>query len=374
MNGSASIRPREQAVDALRALALLSVICVNLSGYASLPEGGPLAPPLPPDSGLAHGLTVLIATLLQGKGYSLLAFLFGYSQALSWQARGPDALVTRRRRMFRLLMLGLAHGSLIYMGDILTSYALCGLIMVRWPAQRLNVLLRRWYRLLAASLALLLGLALASASSVSNGMVNEASASLATPVPALQWLLFNATEFSAVQLGVTLFALPMFLCLMLGGLIAGRLRLFSHRRWRGLLRTAVKHWLLPGLLVNLLLGLLQVYFLVHAPDAALLLASLSAVFAPLMLLGLVPWLVQKFQDGDVLLHRLVPAGRFSLSMYLSSSLLGLLLFSGAGLSWQLGTVAVTVLALVWWGLWLVVATALQARGQRLPPEAWLAAR
>jgi len=366
------MRPREQAVDALRALALLSVFCVNLSGYASLPDGGPLAPASPADSGLAQALTVLIAALLQGKGYALLAFLFGYSQALSWQARGEDALLTRRRRMVRLLAMGLAHGLLIYMGDILTTYALCGLIMLRWPSLRLSVLLRRWHWLLATSLVLLLGLAWAFP--VSSDPLQEVSVSLATAMPALQWVAFNAAQFSTAQFSVALFGLPMFLCLMLGGLIAGRLRLFSHRRWRGLLRNTAKRWLLAGLLINLLLGAWQAYLLSHAPDAALLLASLSAAYAPLLLLGLVPWLVLRFQGGQAGLLRLVPAGRYSLSMYLSSSLLGLLLFSGAGLSWQLGTAAATLLAFVWWSLWLVVATSLQSRGRRLPPEAWLAAR
>jgi len=372
VRGAASIRPREQAVDALRALALLAVFCVNLSGYVTLPDAGPLAPASPADSGLALGLTALIAVLFQGKGYALLAFLFGYSQALSWQARGEDALMARRRRMVRLLWLGLAHGLLIYMGDILTTYALCGLIMLRWPGQRLSVLLRRWYWLLAATLVMVLGLALAFP--VGSDPPREASVSLATAMPVLQWVAFNAAQFGAVQLSVTLVALPMVLCLMLGGLIAGRLRLFSHQRWRGCLRNTARRWLLRGLLVNLLLGAWQASLLSQAPDAALLLVWLSFVYAPLLLLGLVPWLVLKFQGGQALLHRLVPAGRYSLSMYLSSSLLGLLLFSGAGLNWQPGTVGATLLAAVWWGLWLPVAKGLQARGQRLLPEAWLAAR
>ncbi|MBP7568072.1 MAG: hypothetical protein KA795_18905, partial [Burkholderiaceae bacterium] len=118
-------RGREPLPDALRALAMLSVLVMNAIGYGVAPWGHPLGgPPAGPWSAAAQGLA---AALLQGKGYTMLAFVFG--MALWLAARGrPQAQalqcgIVRHRRM---LQLGVVHGVFIYFGDILTMYALVG--------------------------------------------------------------------------------------------------------------------------------------------------------------------------------------------------------------------------------------------------------
>ena len=100
---------RVAAVDALRALALLPVVAVNWGGYGALPDMGPMSPPTPAGSVLAEAVSWFMHALIAGKGISLLAFLFGYSQGLS-QDRGEAGLARRRRRLGKLLLLGVLSG------------------------------------------------------------------------------------------------------------------------------------------------------------------------------------------------------------------------------------------------------------------------
>lgn len=130
--------PRAGAVDALRAAALLPVVAVNWVGYGFLPDAGPLGPAQPAGSPGAQAEWWVVAAVLACKGLALLAFLFGYGQGLSRRARGDQALAVRRRRMRRLLALGVLHGLLLYGGDMLTVYALCGLLMLGWSGLALS--------------------------------------------------------------------------------------------------------------------------------------------------------------------------------------------------------------------------------------------
>ncbi len=360
--------PRELAVDALRALALLPVVAINWVGYATLPDAGPLGPAMPAGSWLAQGALVAVAALLAAKGITLLTFLFGYSQGLSRRARGDDALTVRRRRMRRLLLLGVVHGLLIYCGDILTLYAVCGLLMLGWSRLRLRQLRRRCIVLLSVGL----GLVVLVAPLMVMGPDAEPAvvrASLAAPAGLAGWLGVNAWGYVTNQLAVLALGLPLPLGLMTAGLMAARLRLFSHPRWRPVLQRLVRRWLWPGLALNVVWGLALWQGLSTAPPgwAEAFYAFGMHVAVPL-LLGLVPALVLAAQRGSAALSWLAGAGRHTLSLYVGSSVVSLVLLGGAGLALPLGTAALALLSVLYWALWM--AWAPRWRG-RLPLEAWL---
>lgn len=360
---------RDEVVDALRVLALFPVVAVNWVGYIYLPEGGPLGPPQPAGSLLAEVVGWVLFALVAGKGLSLLAFLFGYSQALSARQRGAAAQAHRAQRMRRLLVLGLLHGCLVYMGDILTLYAVCGLLMWRWSSLRLSQLRRRlcWLLGLELMLSVVLGLLLGGDAAIAWPVVG----SLAVPQAWGHWAWLNASQFLFSQLGFVLLGLPMPLFLMTAGLMAGRLRLFTHARWRAAMRRWSSRWLWPALLLNMgWTSLMWPQLRAGDANSLWLHASLYLLPTGLLLSALVPRLVLAWHAGAAWMRRLVPAGRHTLSLYLLSSVLSLVLFSGAGLAWQPGTAVTAALALGYWGAWLMLAPRLGRR--RLPPEAWLA--
>ena len=360
--------PRDLAVDALRALALLPVVAVNWVGYASLPNAGPLGAATPADSWLAQGGLIVVATLLAGKGITLLAFLFGYSQGLSRRARGTQAAAVRRRRMGRLLLLGLVHGLLVYAGDILTLYAACGLMMLNWSRLPLRRLRRRFIVLMAVELVLL-ALIAPWVIDLARSEPAAALASLATPNDWPGWLALNAWGFFVNQMSMLLLGFLLPLGLMTAGLMAARLRLFSHPRWRPLLQRCARRWLWRGLALNLAWALALWHGLrTAAPGWADFTYAFSMYVAMPLLVGLVPWLVLVAQRRAAAMERLASAGRHTLSLYIGSSLLSLALLSGVGLALPLGTAALGMLALLYWGAW--VALAPRWRG-RLPLESWL---
>jgi uncharacterized protein len=72
-----------------------------------------------------------VMLFLQGKMVTLLSMLFGVGlamQARQAQASGRQFAPYYRRRMFILFLIGLAHALLLFHFDILTSYAVAGLI------------------------------------------------------------------------------------------------------------------------------------------------------------------------------------------------------------------------------------------------------
>lgn len=352
---------RVEAVDALRALALLAVVMVNLGGYASLPFDGPLSAPAPSDGALGVGLTVMVAALLQGKGIALLTFLFGYS--LGWGH-------AQTQRLRRLAVLGLTHGFFVYLGDILSQYALFGALLWRRRRERCARLLRRAAVWATLGLLLLLGIG-AGMAALPTQPAAAATASLPQFAPWSVWWSENASSYLGTMLGMVLVYGPLSYALMLAGHAAARLRLLQHRRWRPLWRRAAR-WAGPLLLLNLgYAGLLTSALLDRGPGGGDWML-LSSVLGPLTLLAWVPWLLLRWAPAPP--RGLALAGRQTLSLYVGSSVVGMLLYARWAGGWTPPLAAYFGVAALVWLLGSAAAAWASARGLRLPLEAWLARR
>ena len=136
---------RIEALDALRGFALLGILLANVliwSGWELMTEAQRLA--LVGEHGVLwqYRFNNLI---VDGKFYTLFSLLFGAGFALQLDRidrRGGAGLTIYRRRVLVLLGFGLVHSCLIWDGDILTLYALLGLLLplfVRWSDTRLAI-------------------------------------------------------------------------------------------------------------------------------------------------------------------------------------------------------------------------------------------
>ena len=357
---------REPLLDALRALAMVGVLVVNAISYTVGPWGAPLGEPAPPGA-LSLGLQALTALLLHGKAYPLLAFLFGAGLVLSGRRA---KLADQRRRLWRLLALGVLHGALVYSGDILTMYALTAFLVVAHVHERPAPLLARLLRgcgwalgAIGLSLALTLWTGGSADADPSEGF--GATASWADQL----WLNFNAYAILQV-LGVVLF-LPVLRAAMLAGMLAARLRLLTHRRWRPHWRRWTLRLLPVGLVVNAAYAWSVVDAGIRHDDNLSLWTAVAPGIGWLLtapLLGLVVLKARRWPRW------LAPLGQRTLSLYLLHSVLCVLLFSGAGAGWPLPTLAAWGWALGLWVAWLLASQAMAARGWRGPFEAWLARR
>jgi len=347
---------RHPAIDGLRALALLPVVVVNFAGYATLPWSGPLAEPAPSEGLSAWVATVLVLALLQGKGIVLLMFLFGYGLALGGAARV---------RLRWLTGIGLAHGALLYCGDIVSQYALVGL----WLRSRVTARLRRLRRIVRWGLwgggAWLVVQALASWWWPT--APDDGSGALAPLASAGAWWQANALAF-AFWLPTAMLGLgPWLLGVVALGSLAGRLRWLHHPRWRGAWAGCAR-WAGPVLALNLAFAVARAEQLVGQAEPVSSMVHMALGWAAVA--TWVPWL---------LLHALWPAwlvaaGRQTLSLYLACSLVTVAAWCGWALGWRPGVVPAVLAAVALWAALVALAAWAARHGVRLPAEAWLAHR
>lgn len=136
-----SQQQRHQPVDALRGVAVLGILALNIVGFAFHPavyadptvDGGAQGPNL--------WVFLINAVLIDGKMRGLFTLLFGAGICL-FTARGEErgagisvADVYYRRTLW-LLLIGVAHAYLLWWGEILYPYAVLGLIL--FPFRRLS--------------------------------------------------------------------------------------------------------------------------------------------------------------------------------------------------------------------------------------------
>ncbi len=134
------------SLDALRGFALLGILVINVQ-FFGMPM---IAAVFPPGFGDFTGWNYLAwlvgHVLFEGKFVTLFTLMFGAGIVLftaGKERRGEPALRLHYRRTLWLLAIGLGHAHLLWYGDILVVYALCGLAAVfarQWsPRQLLTV-------------------------------------------------------------------------------------------------------------------------------------------------------------------------------------------------------------------------------------------
>lgn len=142
---AATAAERIVALDALRGFALMGILLANIlywSGWGLMSDEQRLAFAGADSMQWQYRFHHL---LIDGKFYTLFSLLFGAGFALQLariEERGGNGLAIYRRRVLVLLGIGLIHSCLIWDGDILTLYALMGLILplfIRWSDARLAI-------------------------------------------------------------------------------------------------------------------------------------------------------------------------------------------------------------------------------------------
>jgi uncharacterized protein len=276
--------------------------------------------------------------------------------------------------MRRLLALGVMHGALLHAGDILTLYAVCGLLLARHAHTPLRVLMRHlrvWLLLATAVYALSIWLIGAAPRQAPP----DWSALYVSVPDALRYVALNADVYATRQLISLMLFLPEVMSLMLAGLVAGRMGLLTRRRWRRFASTFARRALPIGLLGNAVYAIGVVWasrtglegqwpWLIAAlPVGWLLSAGFCAAFVSAWHAGPPRWL-----------RALVPLGRYTLSLYVGFSLLCAVVLSGAGLRWPAGTVELALAAVLLWLVSLAAAQWAAARRLAGPLESWMSRR
>ncbi len=134
---------RITVIDALRGFALLGVVLVHMQQHYSIFNFGAPAPSEPLFPAMDEWIGWLTRNVLMGRFINIFAFLFGMSFFIQMDRAARKGVDFRRRfvwRMVVLFVIGLA-GSAFYSGDILSIYAVFGLILVALYPLRNKILI-----------------------------------------------------------------------------------------------------------------------------------------------------------------------------------------------------------------------------------------
>ncbi len=119
------------ALDALRGVGVLGILPVHMQSFAMV-VAARISPTVSGDLDGANGwIWQATAVLADGKFISIFAALFG-AGLLLLSGRGGDGAATverlHHRRMALLLGVGLLHAYLLWYGDMLVTFAVCGAV------------------------------------------------------------------------------------------------------------------------------------------------------------------------------------------------------------------------------------------------------
>ena len=329
---------RLERIDALRGCAVLGILLVNVwgfvHGYTPLRYGVG-------DAGLtdADRLAVfLVAAFAEQKFYPIFAFLFGAGFALQRRGKAlPDFIATYRRRLRWLLGCGLLHGSLLWLGDILTTYAVAGYWLVRRAGTRPRQLMQSLRRVVIVNiliqLLLLVGYfnlpSMAEQAADAERMLAVYSGGSWTGIAQARLTDFGTNLFNMV------FFVPWLVLLFLLGVLAVRLGpLVRPERHRALWRRILRWGFGLALPLNLWWGYVAMATMsdtLHPPLGAELAGFLVNLAGPALGAAYVALFMLGAPAPARLGRLLAPVGRLSLTNYLMQSVLLMLLLQGFAL-------------------------------------------
>ena len=127
-----SISERIVSIDVLRGVAVLGILIMNIQSF-SMPNAAYINPDAYGDlTGINKWVWILSHILASEKFMSIFSLLFGAGVLIFTEkafSKGKNSAALHYKRMGWLLMFGMLHAYLLWYGDILVTYSLCGMFV-----------------------------------------------------------------------------------------------------------------------------------------------------------------------------------------------------------------------------------------------------
>ena len=312
--------------------------------------------------GFANGsATFLIAALFAGKFYLLFSFLFGYSS--NYVIRNDRSNRARWiKRCFALITLGAIHFTFLWHGDIIFMYGLLGLLLTLFFFKE-DRTIKIWSRIIF-SISTVLVVLIGALAYIAEYLLKEDLGS--STVPSLDEILRNGTFLDSIPARLEVWLLSISSGIFLQGGLAFAAFLLGVRLARSnflsspIDKAANSKLMKKGLVFGLPIQVIAAVILVRneqatEPSESIYLISLftSFVAAPLLSMFYVGLIRKLVEERPQLVSWMKPAGKMSLTIYISQSVITSLIFSpwGLGLFQDLQTWQVFILA---FGIWLLL--------------------
>lgn len=347
---------RDVAPDVLRGFALLGILVVNIQFMGLSSAEGARGDWT---QGFANGsATFLIAALFAGKFYLLFSFLFGYSS--NYVIRNDKS--NRARWIKRCLVLigfGALHFTFLWHGDIIFIYGLFGLLLTFFFF-RADRTLKIWSRIVFFVSTFFIILIGALALTAEYLLEEDLGSST---VLSLDEILRSGTFLESIPARLEVWVLSISSGIFLQGGLAFAAFLVGVRLARSnflsspLDKDANSRLVKKGLVFGLPIQVIAAVILLQneqsaEPSESVYLISLfvSFVTAPLLSMFYVGVIRKLVEEKPNLVIWMMPAGKMSLTIYISQSVLTSLIFGpwGLGLFQALQTWQVFLLAFAIW--------------------------
>ena len=357
---------RDIAPDVLRGFALFGILVVNIQfmGLDSV-EGARGDWVI----GFANGsATFIIASIFAGKFYLIFSFLFGYSS--NYIIRDDRSNRGRWvKRCFLLVAIGILHFTFLWHGDILFIYGLFGLLLIPFFFRKERTL-KIWTRIIFIGTSTLILIVAVLVLIVEKYFPEESAQP--TIASELDNVLLSGTFLEAIPARLEVWVFGVLTGIFLQGGLAFAAFLLGLRLARtNYLSSPIdskrnSQLIRRGLLFGAPIQIVAAVILVRneqstTPSEGIYLLSLFVSFlaAPLMSVVYIGILRKLVEDKPQLVSWMIPAGKMSLTVYISQSVLTSMIFGpwGLGLFQELSTWQVLLLALLIW-LFLVYLSSL----------------
>jgi uncharacterized protein len=347
---------RIQTLDLVRGVAVMMIVSVNINVFAFHQAAymNPTALGIPSLADMILWAVNLL--LVDGKFYALFAMLFGASMLIvieRAEARGDSGWMVHLRRMIFLFLIGLVHALFIWHGDILTSYALTGIIAYAFRRASVRTLILWGIGLTLADILLFGAIAATlytqeasvaaghpTAEIARNWAANRSSFFPDPPAVAKDLALYKGSyiEITAHQLGHwaqilvnALVIFPSTLGLMAIGMAAYRSG-FLTGAWSD---SAYRRFAAIAIGIGILAHAGLLWAEINSNySPAVLVGGVHAAMAPFRIvqgLGYAALIILLGRNMGPFARRIAAVGRTAFSNYLGTSILGTTLFYGWGL-------------------------------------------
>lgn len=369
---------RYVSLDAIRGVAVMGILAMNIVAFA-LPfpaYSNPAAGGPPASSDLATWFFNFV--FVDSKMRGMFSMLFGASTLLVIEkatAAGRSAAGAHYSRMFWLALFGLLHFYLVWFGDILFLYAICGLLLFAFRNLSVRGLIIWAVLFFVIGIGFLAigwaGMSMVDAGTLTGSTAAEMRSGLAdlqadmgpgSPKYAQELALYLGSyagilahrtgdmgtdpfTFALIFLWETIGLMLVGMALFKSRMLTGEWPLARYRNW-----AAICFIVSTPPLIGLAFYQMQSGFSAISVFGATM--SLSAPFDIVMTLGwaaLVMWLIEAVASARVRV-RLAATGRMAFTNYLTTSIVMTTIFYGYGLG-LFGSVGRAALYLFCFGMW-----------------------
>jgi len=382
-------KERIHSLDILRGFAILGILIMNIQSFA-MPGAAYLNPTAYGDlTGVNKWIWIISHVLADQKFMSIFSILFGAGVILfteNSEKRSGKSAGLHYRRTFWLLVIGLIHAHIIWYGDILVAYALCGFLVYLLRKKNPKLLMVLGVLMIAVHTLFYVGIGL----SIQNAPAESIAGASDSWNPSQEKIDEEIAAYTGsfqqqfMQRSTEAMFMETMVFLMLFFWRAGGLMLVGMALYKWGVLSAQKsnrfYWegVIAGLMIGvpiIIIGLTRNFQAGWSVNYSMFIGSQFNYWGSLFIAFAYICLIMIFAKSEVMgwfKVRLATVGQMALTNYLTQSIICTFIFYGFGLSLfgqvdRLGqimiVIAVWVLQLLWSPLWL--------KRYRFGPFEWL---